>query len=474
MARAGRATRVSVELLKYDEACRAVAEAKTVDEAATLANKMDALRVYYRKAKNRDLEIDAAEIRIRAEQRLGEMLIEGKAKGWFGEGRPPENCNTDEQFPRVNLADLGIDRSLSARAQAVARLPREDFEGSLGRWREDVARAGARVTTNLLREREKAERRAAFTARTADGCDVDDLAKLVDSGRRFGAILVDPPWAFETWSAKGRDRSPGYRTDPLKAIAELPVAKLAAKDCVLFPWAIGSMLREALDLVDAWGFDLKTIGFAWMKQNASGDGLFMGQGYWTRQNIELCLLATRGAPMRLDAGVMQAILSPVQEHSRKPDEIHDRIERLVGGPYLELYARRPHKRWFTWGNEISRAAFEAEVARECAGVESRSPDGRLSTPCAGAEGEGSRDAAMRAPRSDAQDLPEAGERTHAPYAADRSPKWGIDVELRVAALYEDERLSMRAIGERLGIGRGEAKGLYRRFKEKRARVGGAV
>ena len=91
--------------------------------------------------------------------------------------------------------------------------------------------------------------------------------------------------------------------------------------------------------------------------NRSGDGLFMGNGYWTRANAELCLLATRGAPLRLDSGVPQAILSPVAEHSRKPDDIHDRIERLVGGPYLELYARRPRAGWHVWGNEIPRADF---------------------------------------------------------------------------------------------------------------------
>jgi N6-adenosine-specific RNA methylase IME4 len=438
------------ELTRYDDLCRAVAEAKSVDEAIDLANKADALRVYYRKAKNRQLEIDAGEIRIRAERRLGELLAEGKEKGWFGEGRPPENCNPDEQFPRVSLSEIGIDRPLSARAQAVARLPREEFERDMGRWREDVAKVGARVTTNLLREREKAARRDEFRGRVADGCSVEDLGKLIDARHTFGTIYADPPWLYKTWSEKGEDRAPEYRRDPLKAMAEMPVAKLAADDCVLLMWAIGPMLREALDLIDAWGFDLKTMGFVWMKTNADGS-LFMGNGYWTRANAEICLLATRGKPLRLDMGVPMAVLAPRGEHSAKPEEIHERIERLVGGPYLELYARKERPGWTTWGNEIARVSFEAELAcaapADLEGARGEDDSSNLSSDC-------------DHPR------PEA---VHTAYAADRSRKWNGDIGARVAELYETEHLSLRQIGEQLGFGHGESKGIYRRFKEKRLR-----
>ncbi len=344
-------------LAKYDDACRAVAEARTAAEAVDLMGKADAVRTYARQAKNRGLECDAAEIRIRAERRLGELL-----DGEVAPGRRP-NVHNDGQLEKLRLADLGVDRNLSSRAQALARLPEAEFARDLSRWRDDIAKAGSRVTVNLLREREKAERRDQFRARTADGCSVADLDALVADNRKFGVILADPPWHFETYSAKGEDRAAPYRTDPLRDIAALPVHKLAAKDCVLFLWCIAPMLREALDLVDAWTFDLKTVAFTWMKQNKSGDGLFIGNGYWTRANAEFCLLATRGAPMRLDAGVPQAILSPVREHSRKPDETHERIERLVGGPYLELYARRPRAGWTTWGNEIPREDFVAELER---------------------------------------------------------------------------------------------------------------
>jgi N6-adenosine-specific RNA methylase IME4 len=83
----------------------------------------------------------------------------------------------------------------------------------------------------------------------------------------------------------------------------------------------------------------------------------MGLGYWTRANTEPCLLATRGKPKRLNADVRQLIIEPRREHSRKPDCVHSRIERLVAGPYLELFARAPRKGWDVWGNETAK--FEA-------------------------------------------------------------------------------------------------------------------
>ena len=82
----------------------------------------------------------------------------------------------------------------------------------------------------------------------------------------------------------------------------------------------------------------------------------IGCGYWTRANSEVCLLATRGKPKRLNADVRQAIIEPRRQHSRKPDCVHGRIERLVEGPYLELFARAPRPGWTVWGNETDKFA----------------------------------------------------------------------------------------------------------------------
>lgn len=144
-------------------------------------------------------------------------------------------------------------------------------------------------------------------------------------------------------------------------LASLPVSSLAAPDCVLFLWICWPILEQSLRLLPAWGFTYKTCAFAWIKANTQQMDLlrddgdpFAGLGYWTRANSEVCLLATRGKPKRLNADVRQGIIAPRREHSRKPDGIHERIERLVAGPYLELFARQRRPGWDVWGNEVDK------------------------------------------------------------------------------------------------------------------------
>ena len=179
----------------------------------------------------------------------------------------------------------------------------------------------------------------------------------------FSGILVDPPYRFETWSDAGRDRSADrhYPTMTMGELRRLDVAALAAPDSVLFLWATWPMLFQARALIKAWGFKYQTCAFCWTKADASQLDMFrddvdvaIGTGYWTRANTEPCLLATRGQPRQIHADVRRAIVEPRREHSRKPDEIHNRIERLVAGPYLEMFARRRRAGWTVWGNEIPR------------------------------------------------------------------------------------------------------------------------
>lgn len=198
----------------------------------------------------------------------------------------------------------------------------------------------------------------------------------------FGCILADPPWRFATFGPKGRDRCPDgpvtrnqqrqnspekhYQTMPLDDIKALPVGGVAAKHCLLLMWAVDPMIPEAIEVGKAWGFTYKTVGFYWAKMRREGSRrdllhedpehkLFpMGTGYWTRANPEPCLLFTRGAPKRVSTAVRKLIVAPRREHSRKPDEQYERIERLVDGPYLELFARHTRPGWSTWGNQTAK------------------------------------------------------------------------------------------------------------------------
>lgn len=197
----------------------------------------------------------------------------------------------------------------------------------------------------------------------------------------FAAIYADPPWRFEVWNGetavKCRSGKPGmhgtyvsasvhYQTMPPDEIAALPVSDLAAEDCCLFLWISWPLLEEAMGLIGPWGFKYKTCAFSWMKGRATQLEMFrddadasMGMGYWTRANSEVCLLATRGKPKRINADVRQGIIEPRREHSRKPDCVYGRIERLVAGPYLELFARTIRPGWSSWGNQVGKFAETA-------------------------------------------------------------------------------------------------------------------
>ena len=132
--------------------------------------------------------------------------------------------------------------------------------------------------------------------------------------------------------------------------------RLAADDSVLFLWVTGPFLAAGLHLpvIEWWGFRPSSMAFVWVKTNADGT-FFSGNGYGTRANAEVCILARRGSLQRLDKGVEQVIESARREHSRKPDEAYERIEQLFPGPYVELFARRPRPDWTPWGNEVDPA-----------------------------------------------------------------------------------------------------------------------
>ncbi len=173
--------------------------------------------------------------------------------------------------------------------------------------------------------------------------------------KKYGLIYADPPWAYRVWSQKGQGRSAEnhYPTMCIEDIKALPVGDLADKDCALFLWVTFPCLKEGLSALESWGFTYKTVAFVWIKQNRKSDGLFWGLGHWTRANAELCILATRGNPKRVSAGVHQVIMSHVEEHSKKPQEARDRILRLMGDiPRIELFARQKTPGWDVWGNEV--------------------------------------------------------------------------------------------------------------------------
>ena len=170
--------------------------------------------------------------------------------------------------------------------------------------------------------------------------------------KKYGIIFADPPWRYDMKRGNGVAEN-HYPTMSIEEICALPVADLAAKDSALFLWATFPQLNESFRVMEAWGFKYKTLAFLWLKQNRKADSWFYGMGFWTRSNAEVCLLATRGHPKRQCAGIHQFVISHIEQHSKKPDVVREKIVQLMGDqPRLELFARQQFPGWDVWGNEV--------------------------------------------------------------------------------------------------------------------------
>ena len=174
-------------------------------------------------------------------------------------------------------------------------------------------------------------------------------------GKKYKIIYADPPCQYRVYSKKGQGRSAEnhYHTMNIKDIMALPVDKIADKDCILFLWITFPCLKEGIDVMERWGFKYKTCGFNWVKRNKKKNTYFMGLGFWTRSNSEVCLIGTKGQPKRVSKSVPQICDARIMEHSKKPAEIRERIVELCGElPRVELFARDKVKGWDSLGDEI--------------------------------------------------------------------------------------------------------------------------
>lgn len=191
--------------------------------------------------------------------------------------------------------------------------------------------------------------------------DHDSQSHIPFPSKKYKIIYADPPWSYRDKAAAGqRGASFKYPTQSIEWLINLPVKEIAADDCALFLWVTMPKLNEVWPVIDAWGFEYKTCAFTWVKRNKRSKSWFWGMGRWTRANSELCLLATRGRPKRLSAGVHSVIDTPIERHSKKPDVTRDRIVELLGDlPRIELFARNSVPGWDAWGNEVKNEKEQA-------------------------------------------------------------------------------------------------------------------
>lgn len=176
--------------------------------------------------------------------------------------------------------------------------------------------------------------------------------------KKYGVILADPPWRFTTYNEDISAKSAAAHYDllDLDAIKRMPVHDLAAPDCALICWGTQAQSRDLHDVVEAWGFQPKSLG-AWLKLSKTGNKLAFGTGYIYRSTVEFFLFATRGSPKSEVKNIRNAIIAPVREHSRKPDEMYDVIDEMFPiEQKLELFARGSRQNWDSWGNQVDKFA----------------------------------------------------------------------------------------------------------------------
>lgn len=182
---------------------------------------------------------------------------------------------------------------------------------------------------------------------------------IYNTNKKYNIIYADPPWEYKQSGSIKNSRGMAkqhYKTMSTQDISKLPIRELCTDNALIFMWATFPNITEAIKLMQAWGFTYKTAAFVWVKKNKNGSN-FWGMGAYTRANAEVCLLGiskkTKASEIVKSHGVHQIIESIIEQHSKKPDIVRDKIIELVGDlPRIELFARQHVDGWDCWGNEV--------------------------------------------------------------------------------------------------------------------------
>lgn len=344
-----RQTLISKALRSYDLARTYLAECASVDEIAQVEDLAARMAAYARVIEDKELEAWVSEIRCRAVLKLGH---ESKRLPAQVGGRPPEKTrptggtsfSEGEVLTKEDiLRAAGISRSTANRYEQLASADEENPTAAEAYYRECKDK-GVAPTQGGMKQAMKRDHRAAREEQLAEKIE---HATVTLGVQRYGVILADPPWRFEPYSREtGMDRAADnhYPTMTIADIKALDVP--AADDCILFLWATGAMLPEALETMADWGFEYKT-NFVWEKDR-------IGTGYWNRNKHELLLIGTKGdVPAPAPGDQFDSVFpAPVGPHSRKPERAAEMVEAMFPNlPKLEMFSRRARPNWDSWGAE---------------------------------------------------------------------------------------------------------------------------
>lgn len=317
---------------KLSIARQLLAEAKTMDDIMHIRDIAEAARTYAQAAKlGLQSQNEAAEIKIRAERKAGEMLAQMPMNegGWKQKNESCSNAILPQELPPT-LSDLGIERMQSSRWQKIARLPSEVFEEFITETKED-----------------KKELTSASVVRMAkfEAAKHKEAAPAIKG--KYRIIYADPPWKYNDKLVDGYGPAEfHYPTMTIDDLCSLPVKDMAEDDAILFLWVTSPLLEDSFRIIEAWGFEYKT-SFVW-------DKVKHNMGHYNSVRHEFLLVCTRGSCTPDNPKLYDSVQSIERtEHSVKPEEFRNIIDYIYpNGKRIELFARRPGPEdWEVWGNE---------------------------------------------------------------------------------------------------------------------------
>lgn len=310
-------------------------EAKSLPDVKDIRDKAMALERYFRASKD-GLESQnlAAELRLRAERRAGDLL-KGMEKS--AGGRPSKKTGSTK-LPVLD--DLGITKTQSSRWQHLSTVPEGNFEAYIASC---VAHKREISTKDVAK---MAARRPVKRQVSQEVGVSQEIVSSLDAleGRKFGTILADPPWRYGNQATRAATNN-HYDTMSVDELCQLPIAEMAADDGHLHLWTTNAFLPEAFNVIDAWGFEYRSC-FVWVKPQ-------MGIGNYWRVSHEFLLLGIRGNAKSFSNHSLKSWGQFDRgKHSAKPEEVRGLIEQASPGPYLELFGRSAVNGWTVFGNQI--------------------------------------------------------------------------------------------------------------------------
>lgn len=301
----------ALEAAAAREYCRQQEDTAGADE---IRRRIQAVYSYIADKKARSL--------MEAELRRTEVLV----GVLLGEPRPGERTDiTSSKLEEVELsnAEKNRFRELAANEEKV----------------EELLEQGVTKRAQILKRIEEDERIE----------EARDREEEQSGAWPVNVLVIDPPWRYESRAKdpSHRARNP-YEDMSVEEIKTLDVPDRITENAIVWLWTTNAFMRDAYEIAAAWDLQVRTI-LTWAKDR-------MGTGDWLRGQTEHCLLATRGKPVRNLTNETTLLHGPLREHSRKPDEFYELVDRLCPGTKGEMFARQTRPGWAAWGDEAGKFA----------------------------------------------------------------------------------------------------------------------